>query len=100
MIPTRNHEFRIRENLFDGLEGLEHELQPFVRAPFTKCQNAVLRIAPAGEIRVLRPASQDSVRPKVNILTAIFFMKDLAIPRHENGHRIREQEHFCGKGSR
>ncbi|HXM65553.1 MAG TPA: hypothetical protein VN911_02395 [Candidatus Acidoferrum sp.] len=39
------------------------------------------------------------MRADVNIIVPILFMKDLPIPGHEHGDRIREQQHPCGNSA-
>ena len=91
MVPAGNHQLGIRQGLSYNLERVEQKFEPLVGSPLTKRQDAMLRISPPGKIGVFGSPSQDAVRPQMNVVTAIFFIKNLAVSRHQNGNRIREQ---------
>jgi hypothetical protein len=54
----------------------------------------MLGIAATGKLRILRPARQNSVRAEMNVIAAIFFVQNLAVPGHEHRDGVRQQEHF------
>jgi hypothetical protein len=97
MISAGDDQLGIRKGLSHNFERIEQELESLVGSPFAESQNPMLRISPPGKIRVLGFPRQNTVRSQMNIVTAIFFIKDLAIPRHENGNGIRQQENSGGK---
>ena len=82
MVAPGDNQLGCRQRLGEALEGLDHEFQALVRSPLAECQNAMLRIAAPGKIRIFRPSRQDPVRPHVHIVAAILVLEDLAIPRH------------------
>jgi hypothetical protein len=92
MIAAGDDEPCIRQSFGNDVEGLDHEFQPLVGSPFAERQDAMLRIAAAGKIRILRSACQNTVGSHVNILAAVFFVKDFAIARHQHRNRIRQQQ--------
>lgn len=100
MVTSSNHKIRVGQLRGDDLEGLDHQFEPLVSSPFSKGQDAMIRLAALGEIRILRPLRQDSVRADVNVVTAIFFAEDLAIPRHQNRDRVSEQKNLGSYHSR
>jgi hypothetical protein len=84
MISPADYELCVRQRVVDNPERLDHQLEPLVRSPFSKCQNAVLRIAPPGKVGILRSPRQHTVRSQMNISAAIFFVQNLPITRHEH----------------
>lgn len=82
MIAAGDDQLGIRKGLRHNFERIEQKFKPFVGSPLTKRQNAMLGISPLGKIRVLRFPRQNTVGPQMNIVTAIFVIKDLAIARH------------------
>jgi hypothetical protein len=99
MISPADYELGVRQRFTHDRECLDHQLKPLVRSPFSKCQNAVLGITAPGKIGILRAPCQHPMRSEVNIGSAIFFVQDLAVARHEHRNRIREQEHARGHRS-
>jgi hypothetical protein len=93
VISAGDHEFSIRKLRSDQAEGFNHELESFVRSPFSKRKNAMNRIAAAREIRELRPPRENAMRPNVHIVSPIFVIQDLSISRHQDGDRVRHQKH-------
>lgn len=85
MVSAGNHQRRVRHALGDPIEGLDHELQTFICAPFSESQDTVDRSASPGEIRELGPARKDAVRAKVDVVSSIFVLQNLAIARHQHG---------------
>ena len=79
------------KSLRHNLERIEQKFKPLVGSPFAKRQDPMLRISPSRKIRVLRFPRQNTVGPEVNIVTAIFVIKNLAVSRHQNGDGIRQQ---------
>jgi hypothetical protein len=53
----------------------------------------VFRIAAAGKVRVFGPAGENSVGPNMHIFATIFFVENLAVARHQNRYRIRQEKH-------
>jgi hypothetical protein len=96
MIAPGDHQLRVRQGVGNNFERFSHELKPFVGSPFPECEDAMLRIAAPGKIRVFGPARQNPMGPDVNIVVTVLVMKDLPISGHEHGDRIREQEHSGG----
>jgi len=92
MIAAGDDQLRIRQGFGDDVECLDHEFQPFIRSPLSESQDAMLGIAAAGKIRILRPARQHAMRSHVNILAAVFFVKDFAIARHQHRNGIRQEQ--------
>jgi hypothetical protein len=84
MIATGNYQLRIRQGFYNDVECLDHEFEPLVSSPFSESQDAMLGIAAPGKIRILRSARQHAMGSHVNILAAVFFVKDFAIARHQN----------------
>ena len=99
MVAPSDDQPGIRQSFVHELKGFNHQLKPFVGSPFAESQNAMFKIAPAREIGILRCASQNAVRANVHIVAAVFFVKNFAITRHENRHRIGEQKHSGGDGA-
>lgn len=93
MVPSAHDEPCVWQFLSHSFESLDHELKPLVCSPFSKCENAVLRIASPGKIRVFRSGRENAVRAQVDIVAPIFFVQDLAISRHKNRDRIRQKKH-------
>jgi hypothetical protein len=100
MITSANNQFGIGQACVHQLERLNHEFEPFVGSPLAEREDAVLRIASPGKIRIFRPSRQNAVRSNVNIVATILLVQNPAIPWHQNGNRIRQQQHSGGKGSR
>lgn len=90
MIAAGNDQPCVRQGFGDDVERLDHEFQPFICSPFTESQDAMLRIAAPGKIRILWSARQHPVGAHMNILAAVFVVKNLAIARHQNRNRIRQ----------
>src|SRR5262249_58038405 len=71
-----------------------------VSSPFSETENAVLRNASPGEIRVLRAGGKNSVGAKVNVLAAIFINQRAAISRQQDrdgvGHENQARGHIAG----
>jgi hypothetical protein len=88
MISSTDEQLRIRQGLVHNLKRFNHELKPFVGSPFSESQDAMFGIATPGEIRIFRFACQNPVGANVYIVVAVFFLEDLAIPRHKYRHRI------------
>ena len=82
MIPACDDQFHVRQSLRDHVESLDHELQPFVRAPFSKSENTVDGIPAACKVREFRPACQNAMRAQVNVVASVFVIQDFAIARH------------------
>jgi hypothetical protein len=82
------------------LKRLDHQLQALVGSPFAESQNAMLGIAPPGEVWILRLSREDSVRAKMNIIATILFVEDLAIPGHEHGNGVRQKKHLGSGGAK
>jgi hypothetical protein len=99
MISPADHELGIRQRLVHNRKRLDHQLEPFVRSPLSEGQNAVLWIAAAGKVGILRAARQNSMRSQMHVGSAIFFVENLPIARHEHRNRIREQKHPRGQRS-
>ena len=91
VVPTGDDQPGIRQCLSDNFERIKQEFEPFVGPPLTKRQNPMFRISPPGKIRVFRFPRQNTVGPQMNIVTAIFVIKNLAVSRHQNGNGIRKQ---------
>src|SRR5919109_1702908 len=96
MIRAPNDQLRIGHPARDYFERIKHRLQPFVCAPFPERQNPMLGISAPLKCRVFRPARENSVIAHVDSPTAIFLPKNAAVRGHEDGNRIREQEHLRG----
>ena len=75
-------------------ECFNERFQTLVRSPFSKSQNALPGIRSSGEIREFGMLRQDSVGPEMNVTATVFFQEDVAIGRHQHGHRIGQQQHF------
>ncbi len=93
MISPGNYELGLRYLRSKQFESLDHEFQPLVRAPFSEGQNAVSRGSTARKVGEFGAASQQSVSAKMNIVAAVLIIQDLAVSRHENRHRVRQQKH-------
>jgi len=91
MVPAGDDQFGIRQGLSHNFERVEQKLEPLVGSPLTKGQNPMFRISPPGKIRVFGFPRQNTVGPQMNIVTAIFVIKNLAVSRHQNGNGIRKQ---------
>jgi hypothetical protein len=88
MISAGDHQPGVWQNVGHSLECIDHEFEALVGSPLAKCEDAVLRISAAGKIRVFRSARQNTMRPNVNIVAAIFLGEDPAVAGHEHRHRI------------
>jgi hypothetical protein len=93
MIASPNHQSRIWQHFGHQLKCVDHQLEPFIRSPLAKGQNAMLRITAPRKIRAFGLPGQNAMRPQMHIIAAIFFVENLAITRHEHRHRIRQQKH-------
>lgn len=96
MIPPSDDELHVGELFCNQVEGLHHQFEFFVGSPFSKSKNAVSRISSAREVGEFGPARQDAVRAQMNIVPPVLVVQNFAIAGHENGNRIRKQEHACG----
>jgi hypothetical protein len=93
MIAPCNYEFSLRQFRRKQVESFHHEFQSLVCAPFSEGQNTMGWSSTTRKVREFRTTSQQSVGPKMNIIAAVFIIKDLAISRHENRHGVRKQKH-------
>ncbi len=100
MVSSANHQPGIGQNLRNTAKGFDHQFQPLVCSPLPEGQNAVLRIAAPGKIRILRFSGKNAMGAQVNIVATIFFVKYLAISRHEHRNGIRQKQHLGGDSSR
>jgi hypothetical protein len=100
MVSSADHQPGIGQSLGNIAKGFDHQFQPLVRSPLPEGQNAVLRIAASGKIRILRFSGKNAMRTQVHVVATIFFMQDLAISRHEHRNGIRQKKHLGGDGSR
>ena len=100
MVPACDHQFRIREGLRHVLKCLNHQLQPLVGSPFAEGQDAMFRISSSGKIGEFGFAGQNAVRAEMHIIAAIFFVQNLAIPRHKYGYGIGQKKHSSGQSAR
>jgi len=91
MVPAGDDELGIWKRVRHNFKGIEQKFKPLVGSPLTKGQNPMFRISPPGKIRVFRFPRQNTVGPQMNIVTAIFVIKNLAVSRHQNGNGIRKQ---------
>ena len=88
MISSRDDEFRIRHFTNDRIEGFDHQFQALIRTPLAERENSVFRISTPREVRRLRTARQNAMRPYMHVIAAILFRQYLAIPRHQHRNRI------------
>jgi hypothetical protein len=93
MISACDHQLGIGKCLNDSLKRINHQFKALVGPPLAEGEYAVLGIAATGEIRIFGSARQNAMRSDVHIVAAIFFGKNAAIARHEDGHRIGQQQH-------
>lgn len=93
MIAPCNYEFSLRRFLSKQVESFNHELQPFVRAPFPEGQNTLSRSSTTRKVGEFGASSQQPVGAKMNIVAAVLIIQYLAISRHENRHGVRKQKH-------
>ena len=91
MVSSADNQLGVRQSCIHNLERLNHQLEPFIRSPFSERQYAVLWIAATGEIRVFGPARQNAMGSHMNVVVTILFMEYLPISRHKHRDRIREQ---------
>jgi hypothetical protein len=96
MVGARDDQLGIWHSARDDLEGLEHRLQPLVRAPFSESQNPVIGISASRECRIFRPAREDSVIPDVDSPSAIFLPDNAAVGRHKHRNRVGKQKQLRG----
>ncbi len=91
MVSSADHQPGIGQSLRDITKGFDHQLQALVRSPLPEGQDAVLQIAAPAQIWILRFSRKNAMRAQVNIVATIFFVKDLAISRHEHRNGIRQK---------
>lgn len=89
MVSPRNDELCIRDLFEKKIEGFDHKFQPLIGSPFPESENSMWSSA-SSKIRQLRPARQNAVCPQMNVISPILIIQNLAISRHEYGHRIRQ----------
>ena len=77
-------------------ERINHEFEPLIGSPLAERKDAVLRIAAPRKVRVFGSSRQNAVGADVNIVAAVFVVKDRAVSRHEYRDRIRQKEHSGG----
>src|SRR5580765_4691610 len=65
----------------------EH-LTALISPPFSERQNAMLRIASAGKVRVLRPRRKNSMCAIVNVFATIFFRQGAPVGGQEHGNGV------------
>jgi hypothetical protein len=99
MVSSSDYKLCVRKRALYHVERFDHEFQTFIGPPLTKCQDAVLGIATPGKVRILGAAGQNPMRAHMDVVPAIFFVKDFSIARHEYRNRICKQEHPSGKGA-
>jgi hypothetical protein len=86
MIASRDHQFCIRQFRADRLKSFNHQFQAFVGSPLSEGKNAVFGIPPARKVGKLRPSRENAMRAQVNVIAAIFVVKNLAVSGHEHGN--------------
>ena len=96
MIAPSNNQFSFGQPRGQQIERLDHQLQTLIRSPLAEGKNTVPRIATAGEVRKLRSAREDAVRPQMDIIPPVFIVQNFSIARHQDGYGIRQQQHFRG----
>jgi hypothetical protein len=84
MIPSGNDQFRFRQLRREQSKRFNHEFEAFVSAPLAECQNAMRRSATTGEVWKLGAPGKQAVCAKVNVVTSVLIIQDLAISGHEN----------------
>ena len=92
MIAAGDDEFHIRKVIGNLPEGVNHQLQFFVRAPFSECQNAV-RIPASREVGIFWTVREDAMGPHMDVVATVVFRKYFLVTRHEDGYGIGEQQH-------
>jgi hypothetical protein len=100
MISARDDQCCFGHLLSHQIEGLNHQFEALVGAPFPECKNAVNRITASREIRKFRPSGQNAMRPQVNIVAAILVIQNLSIAWHQHRNRVGKQKHAGRDGSR
>jgi hypothetical protein len=100
MIASGYDQLRIRYLFGNEIEGVDHQLQPFVSAPLAEGENSMFGISAPRKVRWLRPSRQDAMGSDVHIVAAILFCEDLAIARHKHRHGIRQEENSCSHCAR
>jgi len=85
MVASGDDEPCMRQNSGNDFEAFEHELQPLVGSPFSKCKNAVLGISSPRKVRILRPCRQNAMGTEMHIVAPVFFVQDLSIAGHQYG---------------
>lgn len=93
MIASSHHQFHVWQLLRNDIECVDHQLEALVGAPFSERQNAMFRISPPREVWVLGTGCQNSVRPQMNVIPAIFLVQYFAIARHQNRDGVGSQQH-------
>jgi len=88
MISSGNHELRLRQASRNLVERLNHEFQTLVGSPLSESQDPMDRVSASCKIGEFGPARQNPVRSQVNIIAAVLVVQNLAIARHQDGHRI------------
>jgi hypothetical protein len=100
MVSSADHQPGLGQSFRNVAKSVDHQLQALVCSPLPEGQNAVLRIATPGQIRILRFSGENAMRTQMNVVATVFFMQDLAISRHEHGNRVGHQEQLGGDRSR
>jgi hypothetical protein len=100
MISARDDQCCFGHLLSHQIEGLNHQFEALVGAPFPECKNAVNRITASREIREFRPSGQNAMRPQMHIVAAILVIQNLSIAWHQHRNRVGKQKHACGDRSR
>jgi hypothetical protein len=93
MIASGYYEFHFRQLQCEQVEGLDHQFQPLIRSPFSESQNALDRNSTPREVRQFRAASQQSVCAKMDIISSVLIIQDLAISGHKNRDGVGEKKH-------
>jgi len=86
MITPGNYQPRVGPLWGESFECFDHQLQPFVGAPFSEGEDSVQRISAAREIGEFGTARENAVGSHMHIVTPVFIVQNLAVSRHQDGY--------------
>src|SRR5260370_14701584 len=99
VVGACDNEPRLRNLLQNRVKGFENGLQPFVSAPFSKCEDAMFRVPTQRQIRIFRPRGKNAMPSHIDRTASIFFHQHTPVGRQHDRDRIREQHDLCGHES-
>src|SRR5260370_26105264 len=99
VVGACDNEPRLRNLLQNRVKGFENGLQPFVSAPFSKCEDAMFRVPTQRQIRIFRARGKNAMSSHIDRTASIFFHQHTPEGRQHDRDRIREHHDLWGEES-